>query len=491
MAYIKSQDPFKDLVVGVDTKVPLSDGTYTTSINFDNAATTPPFKYVMEEILKFSPWYSSIHRGAGYKSQFSSKLYDDAREIIAEFVGANTEHHSIIFVKNTTEAINKLSNKLRSLYKDGIILSTYMEHHSNDLPWRDKYNIDYISIDPYGRLSMDDLKSKLIKYKGKVKLVTVTGASNVTGYTNPIHEIAELAHSYGAQILVDGAQLVPHAPVDMKPVSSPQHIDFLVFSGHKMYAPFGTGVLIGPKEVFMESPPDYTGGGTVKIVTHDTVKWLDPPEREEAGTPNIMGVMAVASSIKLLSKIGMHNIDHYEKILTDHAMDSLSNIPHMILYHNPIDSSNRVSIIPFNIRGLHHSVVAAILSNEFGIAVRATLESIAYQTKDVLSAMEEDSGIKLRALRVDGGAVANNFLMQFQADILNVDVERVKISETTAQGAAYLAGLAVGYWKNKEEIKSNSKIDQCFVPSMEDEKREKLYKDWNRAVKRSLKWIED
>jgi selenocysteine lyase/cysteine desulfurase len=245
-----------------------------------------------------------------------------------------------------------------------------MEHHSNDLPWRNKYKVDYVSIDKYGRLSIDDLKSKLIKYNGKVKLVTVTGASNVTGCINPIHEIAELAHSYGAKILVDGAQLVPHAPVDMKPLDDPQHIDFLVFSGHKMYAPFGTGVLIGPKQVFMESPPDYPGGGTVKIVTHETIKWLDPPEREEAGTPNIMGVVAITCAIKLLKQLDMHIIDAYEKRLTNHAIDSLENIPYIKLYHDPINRGERVSIIPFNIKGLHHSVVATILSNEFGIAVR-------------------------------------------------------------------------------------------------------------------------
>ncbi len=370
MEYINSFYHFRDLVVGVDTNIPLTDQTYTTAINFDNAATTPPFSHVMDEIVKFSPWYSSIHRGAGYKSQVSSKLYDDARNIIAEFVGANIDYHSIIFVKNATEAINKLSNKLLPLYKDGVVLSTCMEHHSNDLPWRGKYKMDYISIDKYGQLSMEDLKSKLVKYDGKVRLVTVTGASNVTGYINPIHKIAELAHSHGAKILVDGAQLVPHAPVDMKSFDSPEHIDYLVFSGHKMYAPFGTGVLIGPKTTFMKSPPDYSGGGTVKIVTHDHIEWLDPPEREEAGTPNIMGVLAITWAIKLLNELGMHNIENYEKILTDHAIDSLQNIPYVELYHNPINRGKSVSIIPFNIKGLHHSIVANILSHEFGIAVR-------------------------------------------------------------------------------------------------------------------------
>lgn len=370
MEYINPLFSFRDLIVGADTKIPLNNKTYATAINFDNAATTPPFHYVMEEIFNFSPWYSSIHRGAGYKSQLSSNLYDGSRKVIAQFVGADLDHHSIIFVKNTTEAINKLSNKLLPLYKDGVILSTCMEHHSNDLPWRNKYDMDYVAIDKYGRLSMEDLKSKLIQYNGRVKLIAVTGASNVTGYINPIHEIAELAHSHGAKILVDGAQLVPHAPVDMKPMNDPKHIDFLVFSGHKMYAPFGVGVLIGPKDIFMESPPDYSGGGTVKIVTHDYIKWLDPPDREEAGTPNIMGVLALTSAVKLLSKIGMYNVENYEKILTDHAIDSLENIPYVELYHNPKDKENRVSIIPFNIRGIPHDIVANILSNEAGISVR-------------------------------------------------------------------------------------------------------------------------
>lgn len=362
---------FRDLVVGVDTQVPLANNTYTTAINFDNAATTPPFHYVMEEISSFSPYYSSIHRGAGYKSQISSQLYDDARNTIAHFVGANVDHHSIIFVKNTTEAINKLSNKLLHLYRDSVILSTCMEHHSNDLPWRGKYKLDYICIDEKGRLCMKDLAFKLAKYRGRVKLVAVTGASNVTGCINPIHEIAQLAHEHGAKILVDGAQLVPHAPIDMKPLGDPQHIDYLVFSAHKMYAPFGTGILIGPRKTFAQGPPDYTGGGTVQHVTHNYIRWLGPPEREEAGTPNIMGVIATVAAIKVLDEIGMENIADYERRLTAYAVKGLRNLPYIKLYNNPTHKGNCVSIVPFNIDGLHHDLVANILANEFGIAVRS------------------------------------------------------------------------------------------------------------------------
>ncbi|MCD3328254.1 aminotransferase class V-fold PLP-dependent enzyme, partial [Clostridium botulinum D/C] len=228
---------YRKLVVAVNTKVPLINGEYGQAINFDNAATTPPFTTVVDEVIKFMYLYSSVHRGFGYKSQFSTKVYENSRNVVAKFVNCDTKYNSIIFVKNTTEAINKLSNMLYSKLKDYVILSTDMEHHSNDLPWR-KYNIDYIGLDKNFRLSLDDLKTKLQNYNGKVKLVTVTGASNVTGFKNSIHEIAKLAHMYGAKILVDGAQLVPHSAVDMKPMDSDEHIDYLAFSAHKLYAPF-------------------------------------------------------------------------------------------------------------------------------------------------------------------------------------------------------------------------------------------------------------
>ena len=162
-----------------------------------------------------------------------------SRQMVADFLQADLNESSVIYVKNATEGINKLSYRLLEDLKGGIVLSTFMEHHSNDLPWRNKYQVDYVRVDEQGRLLLDDLEQKLRKYKGKVKLVTVTGASNVTGNTNPVHKIAALAHKYGAQILVDGAQLIHHAPFAMKPSSKMGHIDFLVFSAHKMYAPLG------------------------------------------------------------------------------------------------------------------------------------------------------------------------------------------------------------------------------------------------------------
>jgi cysteine desulfurase / selenocysteine lyase len=363
---------FRGLIVGINASVPLSNGDYITAINFDNAATTPPFTAVLQSINNFSPWYSSIHRGTGYKSQYSSELYDKSRETIASFVKADYNTNTIIYVKNTTEAINKISNRLFKKYgRKNVILSSEMEHHSNDLPWRDNYQVDYVEVDYNGRLSIKSLEYKLRKYEGRVKLVTVSGASNVTGYLNPIYEIAEIAHKYKAKILVDGAQLVPHTEVDVKPDNSPQHIDYLVFSAHKMYAPFGIGVLIGPKEIFDRGEPDYKGGGTIELVTHDFVRWAPAPDRDEAGTPNVIGVVALVESIKVLNSIGMCNVEKNEKELTAYALQRLKCIPGLQLYGNAEDSSDRVGIITFNIKDMYHKIVATILSQEYGIAVRS------------------------------------------------------------------------------------------------------------------------
>lgn len=370
MKNISNIENFRHLIVGVDMKIPLPNGKQIRAINFDNAATTPPFHSVLNEIVRFSPYYSSIHRGSGYKSMISSKIYDDSRKIVADFVNADLRNDTIIYVKNTTEAINKLANKLCKDHKKYIILSTDMEHHSNDLPWRNKYKVDYIKIDEAGRLNLEDLEKKLIKYKNKVKLVTVSGASNVTGYKNPIHKIASLAHEYGSRILVDGAQLVPHSPVDMKPYSSKEHIDFLVFSSHKMYAPFGIGVLIGPKADFEYGAPDYKGGGTVKVVTKDYIEWADTPDKDEAGTPNVIGVVALTAAIKTLSSIGMDAIEDYEREITQYALDQLKSIPDISIYGNCEDCSDRVSIIPFNIRSMDHEVVSKALAYEKGISTR-------------------------------------------------------------------------------------------------------------------------
>ena len=230
-----------------------------------------------------------------------------------------------------------------------------------------------METDGCGKLVIDDLKNKLMKYRGNVKLVTVTGASNVTGYINPIYKIACLAHYYGAKVLVDGAQMVPHVAMDIKPYSSPEHIDYLAFSAHKMYAPFGLGVLIGPKETFSQGTPVYQGGGAVDLVTRDFVDWTLPPAKDEAGTPNIMGVVALTAAIKTLHSMGMHVIRKYEYDLINYFVAGLQQIYGVKIYCCSEEGEERVSLISFNIEGIYHELLAQIISREAGIAVRSGL----------------------------------------------------------------------------------------------------------------------
>ncbi|MBS5825205.1 MAG: aminotransferase class V-fold PLP-dependent enzyme [Clostridium argentinense] len=368
----KYNNVYRKLVVGVNTKVPLIDGTLVNSINFDNAATTPPLFCVLDDIIHFSPYYSSIHRGEGYKSQVSTNLYEETRDVVGRFVNYDPDYMQTIFVKNCSEAINKLCNILYEKEDDDkVILSSYMEHHSNDLPWREKYKVDYINVDTFGNLDINDLENKLIKYQGNIKLVTITGASNVTGHKNDIYSISRLVHKYDCKLLVDGAQLVPHAPVDLRPFYSEDHIDFIAFSGHKIYAPFGSGVLIGSKEVFEHYHPDHVGGGTISFVTPDYVRWASSPDKHEAGSPNVIGALAMASSVKKLSSLGMNNLENYERYLTEYATTNLLSVPHVVIYGDYLNFHNKVSIISFNISGIHHGILAKILSYEFGIAVRS------------------------------------------------------------------------------------------------------------------------
>jgi len=361
----------RSLVVGTETKVPLKNGGNVTAINFDNAATTPPFFSVMKEIEDFAPWYSSIHRGKGYKSVLCSDLYEKGREVVREFVNADPERDTIIFTKNTTESINMLAYTLFQQDKEQVILSTEMEHLANELPWRCKFKTDFVETDQEGKLSLRDLQNKLVKYKGKVKLVTVTGASNVTGYINPIYKIARLAHRYGAKILVDAAQLIPHAAVDMKPYDSPEHIDYLVFSAHKMYAPFGIGTLIGPKETFANTEPVYQGGGCVRLVSRQFIEWDIPPYRDETGTPNVMGVAALIKAIETLKDLDMKVIHQYEKDLINYTIEKLKTIPGITLYGHADQGDEKVSLICFNVQGIHHSLLSEMLCQEAGIAVRS------------------------------------------------------------------------------------------------------------------------
>ena len=366
-----NQARFRRDIVGIDKKVPLAGGGYKTYVNLDNAASTPVLRPVLDKVIEFMDWYSSVHRGAGFKSQVSTRVYDEAHEVVGSFVKADLSSNCVIFVKNATEAVNKVSYRL-GLAKGDMVLTTMMEHHSNDLPWRSKAATVYAGVDRRGALDLDDLETKLRQYGSRIKLVSVSGASNVTGFKNDVGSIAAIAHRAGVPVLVDGAQLVPHSPVDVKPDDHPEHIDYLVFSAHKMYAPFGTGVLIGPKRTFLTGAPEYTGGGTVNIVTPETVEWAGLPDREEAGSPNVVGAVALAAAVQYLQRQGMRNIENHERTVTSYALKRLGEVKGLKVYGeaDPNRTGNRVGVITFNLDSVPHGLVAAALAWEGGIAVR-------------------------------------------------------------------------------------------------------------------------
>ncbi len=361
----------RERIVGINTRVPLLNGEARPYINFDNAASTPALRDVLDTVDEFMLWYSSVHRGTGFKSKIATQAYDDAHRIVADFVGANLRDHAVIFGKNTTDAVNKLSYRL-PLTKDDVVLVSLLEHHSNDLPWRARAQVEHIRADELGRLDEADLDRLLTRHAGRVKLVAITGASNVTGHLPDVHRIAEKAHRAGAQILVDAAQLAPHRPISMGALDDPAHLDYVAISAHKMYAPFGTGALIGRKDTFERGEPEYRGGGTIEIVTVDHVEWAGAPDRDEAGSPNVVGAVALAAAIKALNKIGMNAIADHEAELTAYTLERLAGIAGVSIYGdpNPRTAAQRLGVIPFNIDGLSHFLVAAILGAEWGIGVR-------------------------------------------------------------------------------------------------------------------------
>lgn len=362
---------FRSHFVGLDETVPTVGGKLKRYINFDNAASTPPLQSVLDSVIAFSRWYSNVHRGTGYKSRLSSWAFEQSRERIYRFVNASPETDVVLFTRNTTESINHLAH--RYPFKAGdIVLTTVMEHHSNELPWRKVAHVVHVNVLPDGRIDDEDFASKLKQHRNKVALVAVTAASNVTGYLNPVHLYARWAHEAGAKIFVDAAQLAAHRPIDMKHSDDPEHFDYLAFSAHKMYAPFGIGVLVGDRRTFEEGDPNVVGGGSVDIVTLENAYWTDLPDKEEAGTPDIIGAVALARAIAFLNEVGWEAIINHETDLTAYALEKFQRIQQITVYgdSNPKNAHKRLGVIPFNVASLPHALVAAILSYEWGIGTR-------------------------------------------------------------------------------------------------------------------------
>ncbi len=357
-----------DEIVGAGVEGRLLDGSRRRFINLDNAATTPALRAVQQAVVDFLPWYSSVHRGAGLTSRRSTRLFEQARETVGSFLGVDDARQSVIFVKGATEGLNRVARAL-----DGTgttVFTTLMEHHANLLPWRaHAAAVRYIRTDDSGVIDEEDLERQLRAVTAGPKLVAISGAYNVTGYSPPAHRLAALAHRHGAEILVDGAQYVPHHPVDLRGHAPGEELDYLVFSAHKAYAPFGAGVLIAPRHAFPDAP-DVVGGGAATHVTVDDVAWADLPDREEAGSPNVVGAVALAASLRRLEELGRTAVETYETELTAYALQRLGTVPGLTLLG---PARRRTAILTFVLADVPHELAAAMLSYEHGIGVRSGL----------------------------------------------------------------------------------------------------------------------
>jgi cysteine desulfurase/selenocysteine lyase len=242
-----------------------------------------------------------------------------------------------------------------------------MEHHSNDLPHRGRGPVVHFGVKDDGTLDYDDLEAKLREQE--VKLVAVTGASNVTGYLPDLHRIARMAHARGAKLLVDGAQILAHAPFDVLPDVDPGHVDFFAGAGHKAYAPFGSSFLFGPTDLFDDAPPYIPAGGTVVYVTEDEAYYKKSPDRHEGGTPNIAGAVALAAALRFLEDAGMEAVREHERALVERAMDGLRKLDGVKVLGHP-DPAKRIGALSLTIDGVPHELAASILNREAAIAVR-------------------------------------------------------------------------------------------------------------------------
>ena len=348
-------------LVGDDVAVACISGETRAYVNLDAAASTAALPAVAARVNDFLPWYSSVHRGAGYKSRLSTHEYEPARAAALAFAGRAADRDDVaIFCRNTTEAINHLVYRLR-LSPDDVVVTTVVEHHANLLPWGRVCQRRFVECGADGTFTVDDVIAQL-DATPRPRLLTVTAGSNVTGWLPPIDELIDAAHARDIPVLVDAAQLAAHRRL-------PAKADYLAWSGHKMYAPSGGGVLIGPRDTFAEGDPFLAGGGAVDLVDLDEVVWTDPPDREEAGSPNVIGAVALHAALDTLTSIGWPDIVAHDDHLAGRLRRGLAGIDRVRL----LGPDHRVPTLPiatFVVEGISHALVAARLSAEYAIGVR-------------------------------------------------------------------------------------------------------------------------
>ncbi|MGW8766721.1 aminotransferase class V-fold PLP-dependent enzyme [Streptomyces sp. NPDC055815] len=399
-------------VLGRDVTVPLVTGGEVTYAALDYAASAPALQRVWDDVAAYAPYYGSVHRGAGYLSQLSTDLFENSRVTVAEFLDCRPDDQ-VVFTRSTTDSLNLLAATIPAGCQ---VFVFETEHHASLLPWRDA-RVTYLNAPRTPEQAVETLERALAdRDPYGPALVCVTGASNVTGELWPVKELAAAAHAHGARIVLDAAQLAPHHPVSVRELD----VDWVAFSGHKLYAPFGSGVLAGRADWLQDSEPYLAGGGASRKVARRAdggvdVEWHTTAARHEAGSPNVIGVYSIASACKALTEAGFDSLVAREQLLIAKVREGLAEVPEVRVLSLFGDDAPRVGVISFVVEGWNSSHFAAALSAEYGIGVRDGLFCAHPLVRTLLGSDPQDPGEcgapeaapgerSLNAIRVSFGA---------------------------------------------------------------------------------------
>ncbi|HEV2781969.1 MAG TPA: aminotransferase class V-fold PLP-dependent enzyme [Actinophytocola sp.] len=421
--------PALPAVTSARLTVPLVDGRRVPYANLDHAASAPCLEAVQDAVNELLPWYASVHRGAGFASRVSTRVYEQARDTLRAFVGAH-RGDTVVFTRNTTDALNLLA---RCLPRGTSVVLFDTEHHAALLPWRGP-NVRRIPTPERPGDAVVALEDALRGCPTGPRLVVITGASNVTGEVWPVTRLAEVARRHGARIALDAAQLAPHRPVDARALD----VDYVALSGHKLYAPFGAGALVGRADWLQAAEPYLSGGGATRQVVdwgdRLGVSWSAVPERHEAGSPNVVGVHALAVACETLDRHGWEPIMTHERLLLDRLRTGLATVPGYTGLSLFGPDNDRVSVASFTVTGQDPGRLAAVLSAEHGIGVRDGLFCAHIATRRLL---DRAGSTQQRALRASLG---------LGSTVEHVDRLVAALRSVVADGAGWNYRLIDGRW---------------------------------------------
>ncbi|MFF5636826.1 aminotransferase class V-fold PLP-dependent enzyme [Streptomyces sp. NPDC012825] len=423
-------------VLGRDVTVPLVTGGEVTYAALDYAASAPALQRVWDDVAAYAPYYGSVHRGAGYLSQLSTDLFENSRATVAEFLDCRPGDQ-VVFTRSTTDSLNLLAAAVPA---DCQVFVFETEHHASLLPWRDA-RVTYLNAPRTPAQAVETLERALAdRDPYGPALVCVTGASNVTGELWPVKELAAAAHAHGARIVVDAAQLAPHHPVSVTDLD----VDWIAFSGHKLYAPFGSGVLAGRADWLQDSQPYLAGGGASRKVARRAdggvdVEWHTTAARHEAGSPNVIGVYSIASACRALTEAGFDALVARENHLIAKVREGLAEVPEVRVLSLFGDDAPRVGVISFVVEGWNSSHFAAALSAEYGIGVRDGLFCAHPLVRTLLGSDPQDPGECGAPETAPGERSLNAIRVSFGAGTPDEHVERFvgAVKELVRDGARW------------------------------------------------------